>query len=118
MCALKAKYGSENTRKGGDGKSGPIVISGKEVDEVGFDVISKKQSAWSDLTIVSLDGLHIDSLNHQSPHLQQDHGKETTNLLSGLNWKELDLSRNLFNDWGEISSICKYLRALRVLKLK
>ncbi|KAL8884776.1 MAG: hypothetical protein Q9192_006770 [Flavoplaca navasiana] len=117
LCALRAKYGSENTPKGGDGKSSPIVISGKEVDEVGFDAISKKQSAWSDLTIVSLDDLHIDGLYHQSPHLQQDHGKEPTNLPSGLNWKELDLSRNLFNDWGEISNICKYLRDLRVLKL-
>ncbi|KAL8980057.1 MAG: hypothetical protein Q9205_004757 [Flavoplaca limonia] len=113
----RAKYGSENTPKGGDGKSSSIVISGKEVDEVGFDVISKKQSAWSDLTIISLDGLHIDSLYHQSPHLQQDHGKETINFPAGLNWKELDLSRNLFNDWGEISNICKYLRDLRVLKL-
>ncbi|KAL9025162.1 MAG: hypothetical protein Q9180_007716 [Flavoplaca navasiana] len=117
LCALRAKYGSENTPKGGDGKSSPIVISGKEVDEVGFDVISKKQSAWSDLTIVSLDGLHIDSLYHQSPHLQLDHGKETTDLPSGLNWKELDLSRNLFSDWAEVSKICKYLRDLRVLKL-
>ena len=115
---MREKYGSENIQKGENARSRAIVISGKEVDEVGFDVISRKQSTWSNLSIISLDGLRIDSLYHQSSCPQQDNGEEIRILSLGLKWTELDLSRNLIADWSEITKICKHLTDLRVLKLK
>ncbi|KAL8666965.1 MAG: hypothetical protein Q9168_007361 [Polycauliona sp. 1 TL-2023] len=117
LSALREKYGSENMSEGANERSSSIVISGKKVDEVGFDVISRKQSAWSDLAVVSLNALRIDSLFHYSPHSQQDSDKEVHALFSDLKWQELDLSRNLFADWDDITNICKHLRDLRVLKV-
>ncbi|KAI4280345.1 MAG: hypothetical protein L6R38_004528 [Xanthoria sp. 2 TBL-2021] len=118
LSALREKYGSENISKGTNERSSTIVISGKEVDEVGFDAISRKQSAWSALTIVSLDGLRIENRYENPLHTQQDYREQHRVLSSGLKWQELDLSRNLFADWDEITHICKYLKDLRVLKLK
>lgn len=104
--------------KGGNERSSTIVISGKEVDEVGFDVISRRQAAWSALTIVSLDGLRIRNLYANPLSIQQNYEEELRALYSGLEWEELDLSRNLFADWDEITRICRYLKYLKVLKLK
>ncbi|KAL8913181.1 MAG: hypothetical protein Q9171_001975 [Xanthocarpia ochracea] len=117
LSAVREKYGSGDMPQ--DVKGGPsiIVISGKEVDEVGFDAISTKLSAWSDLTIVSLDGLRIDSLYHKPSHSKQVHEADIRVLSSGLKWKELDLSRNLFDDWHEITNICSFTKELRVLNL-
>ncbi|KAL8926477.1 MAG: hypothetical protein Q9172_001780 [Xanthocarpia lactea] len=117
LSAVREKYGSGDIPQDAKGKSSIIVISGKEVDEVGFDAISRKQSAWSDLTIVSLDGLRIDSLYHKPSHSKQDHEADIRVLSSGLKWKELDLSRNLFDDWDEITNICSFTKELRVLNL-
>ncbi|CAO1604973.1 hypothetical protein XANCAGTX0491_008511 [Xanthoria calcicola] len=103
--------------KGGNERSSTIVISGKEVDEVGFDVISRRQAAWSALTIVSLDGLRIRNLYANPLSIQQNYEEELRALYSGLEWEELDLSRNLFADWDEITRICRYLKYLKVLKL-
>ncbi|KAL8863064.1 MAG: hypothetical protein Q9178_000437 [Gyalolechia marmorata] len=117
LSAVREKYGSGEIPQDVKGRSSIIVISGKEVDEVGFDAISRKQSAWSDLTIVSLDGLRIDSLYHKPHHSKQDHETDIRVLSSGLKWKELDLSRNLFDDWDEITTLCSFTKELRVLNL-
>ncbi len=115
---MREKYGSGDIPQDVKGRSSIIVISGKEVDEVGFDAISRKQSAWSDLTIVSLDGLRINSLYHKPSHSKQDHEADIRVLSCGLKWKELDLSRNLFDDWDEITNIYSFTKELRVLNLK
>ncbi|KAL8847034.1 MAG: hypothetical protein Q9221_007894, partial [Calogaya cf. arnoldii] len=117
LSALREKYGSQSIQNGANEKSSAIIIGGKEVDEVGFDAISKKQSAWSALTIVSLDGLRIKNINDTSHHAQQEHDEELRILSSGLKWQALDLSRNLFAGWNEITNICRSLEDLRVLKL-
>lgn len=104
--------------EGANERPSTIVISGKEVDEVGFDAISRKQAAWSALTIVSLDSLRIENLYENPLSTQQDYEEELRALYSGLKWKELDLSRNLFADWDEITRICRCLKDLKVLKLK
>ncbi|KAL8998016.1 MAG: hypothetical protein Q9169_002856 [Polycauliona sp. 2 TL-2023] len=118
LSALKEKYGSENASKTEAEKSSSIVISGKTVDEVGFDVISKKQSVWSDLTVVSLDALRIDNLYDKVLNLEQEQQQEESQVLSsGLKWQELDLSRNLFAEWDDVTAICAHLEELRILKL-
>ncbi|KAL8787151.1 MAG: hypothetical protein Q9213_002367 [Squamulea squamosa] len=114
VSAVKEKYGSETSLQNVKGKSNTILISGKEVDEVGFDAISKKQSAWSELEIVSLDGLRIKGFHKESPYPTKE---DLQVLPTDLKWKELDLSRNLFDDWNDVGAICSSLRELRVLKL-
>ncbi|KAL8770066.1 MAG: hypothetical protein Q9209_004104 [Squamulea sp. 1 TL-2023] len=114
LSAVREKYGLENSLQDIKRKSSTIVISGKEVDEVGFDAISKKHSAWSELEIVSLDGLRINGLHNELPYPTEE---DLPVLPTGLKWKELDLSRNLFDDWDVICTICSSLKDLRVLKL-
>ncbi|KAL8736158.1 MAG: hypothetical protein Q9166_000313 [cf. Caloplaca sp. 2 TL-2023] len=111
LSAVIEKYGSENEARS------TITISGKEVDEVGFDAISKKQSAWTELTTVSLDGLRIDSRYQEPLRSEQDYQCIQQVLPRGLKWRELDLSRNLFDEWNDIKNVCTFLPELRVLKV-
>lgn len=137
--ALKAKYVAEDfedpdahivfVTKEGDNARGrndplsklhqPIRISGKEVEEVGFDKIRKQLAELSELKIVILDGLCMD----RSIARLQD-GVDT--WPAGLTdikdtcpkVYELDLSRNLFEEWREIASICEQLDKLRSLRVE
>ena len=100
----------------------PIRISGKEVEEVGFDKIRNKLADLHELRIVILDGL---CMSRPEARLE---GKDKENLNAA--WPEgltdvteacpktieLDLSRNLFEEWREIASICEQLRRLNSLR--
>jgi hypothetical protein len=83
------------------------VISGKTVEEVGFEKIQREQSQLNKLKIVLVDGLRVNraasdsSIRDVCPKIV-----------------DLDLSRNLFEDYGEIIQICKELDDLRHLRLK
>lgn len=109
---MRSKYGSENISNDRINQDF-ITISGKQVDEVGFDVIAQKLSAWSDLEIVSLNGLRISS--HQPKPVVRFHSRM---LPTNLRWQELDLSNNLFESWDEILDICEALKELKTLKVK
>jgi hypothetical protein len=128
--ALKAKYASDPFEdpdvqivyESKDKKRETIRISGKEVEEVGFDKIRKQLADLKELKIVILDGLCMSrplaTLRERqgSPEVDawpadltdvQDACPKTT---------ELDLSRNLFEEWREIASICEQLDKLRSLR--
>jgi len=134
--ALKAKYASEGFEdssvhiafvvdKGALKKdplariNQPIRISGKEVEEVGFDKIRKQLAQLSELKIVILDGMRIE---RSAARLR--HG--VTEWDVGLNdvreacpkAVELDLSRNLFEEWREVASICEQLNKLKSLRVE
>jgi hypothetical protein len=133
--ALKAKYASEdfedpdveivfvgNERKALK-KSQPIRFSGKEAEEVGFDKIRKQLANLHELRIVILDGLCM-----SRPIARQ---REQKNAGEPLVWPdnltdikdacpktiELDLSRNLFEEWREIASVCEQLDRLTSLRV-
>ena len=99
-----------------------IEISGKIVQEVGFEKIRKQLAELQELRIVLLDGLCIAGLRAQpgSP------GSDDQEWLDKLNditktcprITELDLSRNLLENWIDVVGICRALPNLRVLKLK
>ncbi|KAI1933074.1 hypothetical protein LOZ66_006602 [Ophidiomyces ophidiicola] len=95
----------------------PIEISGKIVEEVGFEKIRKQLAALQELKIVILDGMRIRGV------LVEDQG-DTLRSEELQNIKEtcpkiieLDLSRNLLQDWKEVADICEQLDELRCLKL-
>ncbi|KAF2637026.1 hypothetical protein P280DRAFT_458747 [Massarina eburnea CBS 473.64] len=123
--ALKAKYASEDfedpdvkivfaTQKG----KSSVRISGKEVEEVGFDKIRKKLAALSELKIVILDGLCM-----ERPIARKGEGHDAwpeglTDVKDACPKAiELDLSRNLFEEWREIASICEQLPNLKGLRV-
>ncbi|KAL9598220.1 MAG: hypothetical protein Q9219_004640 [cf. Caloplaca sp. 3 TL-2023] len=116
LTAMTRKYGSKDT----DGimpHSEIVVISGKEIDEVGFDLISKKQSAWPGLKIISLDALRLNGICPE-PRSRKDRQRVREQILN-LNFQceELDLSRNLFESWTDVVDICSALPKLQILKL-
>jgi hypothetical protein len=92
----------------------PIVISGKEVEEVGFEKIKKLQAQLQDLRIVYLDGLLISHPVHRTTEGEKD--VEISNTCPRIN--TLDLARNLLESIEEVGYICQSLRQLRELRLK
>jgi hypothetical protein len=105
--AIRYKYATEPT-----GSSSmldiPIIISTKEVQEIGFDKIRTRLAQLHQLRIVLVDGLQVNKAEALEDSIERDCPMIV----------ELDLSRNLFDGWGEIVSICKKLNDLQTLKLK
>lgn len=103
------------------GRPGPkaIQISGKVVEEVGFDKIRKQLADLEELRIVLLDGLRISgvlsSYDQPKDHVIQAAPKIATTCPNVI---ELDLSRNLLSHWRDVWSICNQLKRLQRLRLK
>ncbi|KAF2274551.1 RNI-like protein [Westerdykella ornata] len=136
--ALKAKYASEYSEDPDvqivfvqadpnkdtlSQQNRPIRISGKEVEEVGFDKIRKQLADLHELRIVILDGLcmwrPIARLSARNKSTDADAWPSNLTDISDTCPKvtELDLSRNLFEEWREIASICEQLGKLRSLRV-
>ena len=93
---------------------GRIEISGKVVEEVGFERIRKQQAVLQELKIVVLDGLRICGVGKGV-----DVAQVQNEIFSTCpNITELDLSRNLFEDWKDVADICASLKKLRSLKAR
>ncbi|KAF2842286.1 tubulin-specific chaperone-like protein E, partial [Patellaria atrata CBS 101060] len=107
--------------------SKPIFISGKEVEEVGFDKIRRQLADLQGLRIVILDGLCItrpESRSFRQSISRLGSKSETGDAVSPSDVKdvcpkvtELDLSRNLFEEWREVLTICEQLGNLRNLRV-
>jgi len=89
-----------------------IRISGKAVEEVGFEKIQQQMSKLAELQIVVLDGLcvHGNDADNRSP-------KAPSYSAVCPKTKELDLSRNLFEDVADLLHICGGLEKLKALKM-
>lgn len=100
------------------GVESSIQISGKVVEEVGFEKIRKQLAALHELQIVILDNLCIRGLLPQD--VDSSRREEELRKIPDTCPKvvELDLSRNLIRRWGEVEDICSQLKSLRSLKLK
>ncbi|KAL8644688.1 MAG: hypothetical protein Q9210_007132, partial [Variospora velana] len=116
LSAMRIKYGSENDVQAGQ-TFDAIRIGGKDVDEVGFSLIAQKQSAWSNLKVISLNGLCLNGVSSKPWQLETRRNAvaEITGL--GLRCEELDLSRNLLENWYDVVAICSALSELQNLKL-
>ncbi|KAH7114492.1 hypothetical protein B0J11DRAFT_541114 [Dendryphion nanum] len=128
--ALRAKYASEEfedpdvevvfqVKPPSIHRPKPIRISGKEVEEVGFDKIRKQLADLHELKIVILDGLCM-SRPIATLKARKDNDVWPNNLCDVKDacpkTVELDLSRNLFEEWREVASICEQLLKLRSLR--
>lgn len=109
VTALHGKYASEAVAKR-EAEIQQIVFFGKKpAEEVGFDKIRRQLARVEDLTIVILDGTRI-----QLDVVDGDKSiKETSPLIF-----ELDLSRNLFEEFDQVIKICQELDGLKSLRLK
>jgi hypothetical protein len=114
--ALKFKYaGYTKDSESPGARQKPITISGKEVEEVGFEKIKKLQSRLNELRIVYLDGLLVsEPLNGQGQRAgEQDEISKTCPKINTL-----DLARNLLESLEEVAFVCQNLGQLRELRLE
>ncbi|KAG8533292.1 uncharacterized protein KY384_002075 [Bacidia gigantensis] len=99
-----------------------IEISGKTVEEVGFEKIERQLAGLTELKIVVLDSLRIRGITGV-PMSFAKHEAITSDVQQPLSWlrqtkiEELDLSRNLFEHWDEIYLVSQSIPRLQILKL-
>lgn len=111
LQALNDKYVAQLEQRNGRGSVAEIVISGKRAEEVGFDKIRRQQSKVDELTIVILEDMQISSALAQGED-------DSTIRKTCPKITQLDLSRNLLEDFGPVVSICRQLPAVRSLGIK
>ena len=110
ISALHEKYASEVDSKNHPVSSGRLIeISGKVVEEVGFDKIRRQLARVGDLKIVILDGMRIGFAVGEGERSVAETCPKIT---------ELDLGHSLFTDFDAPVRICEELGALKSLRLK
>ncbi|KAJ4380494.1 hypothetical protein N0V86_003849 [Didymella sp. IMI 355093] len=139
--ALKAKYADDDfedpsvqvvfvTKEGDNAQirkdpatrlNQPIRFNGKVAEEVGFDKIRKRLAQLEELKYVILDGLRmwrpeVRQIARSNGELEWPQGHVDIKDACPKTY-ELDLSRNLFEDWREIAAICEQLDRLRSLRV-
>ncbi|MCJ1388618.1 hypothetical protein MMC18_001465 [Xylographa bjoerkii] len=95
----------------------PISISGKVVEEIGFDKISERQAMLDEVQIAILDGARIAGYGPKpwwSPYgselLDKDFNQNESIVRFGKNLPKLqflDVSRNLLELWTDVTAICE-----------
>lgn len=99
-----------------------IKISGKEVEEVGFDKIRERLADLHELRIVILDDLCVAQplADDMRGAWMSGCNTELSNTVREVcpNVVELDLSRNLFEDVREVVATCEQLHRLNSLKIE
>lgn len=107
---MRRKYVSEDTFEPAPSvESGAqIEISGKVVEEVGFDKIRQQLSRLHELKNVIVDGQCIGSVSNE--------GEDIAATCPSI--EHLDLSKNLIQYFDQVVNICKKLPRLRKLKIK
>lgn len=97
----------------------PIKFSGKVAEEVGFEKIRKLLSELQELRIVVLDGMRISGVlaERGASPAEREAGLENIKR-TAPKITELNLSRNLFENWSEVTDICLQLGELKILKLE
>ncbi|KAJ5597693.1 hypothetical protein N7537_007777 [Penicillium hordei] len=124
--ALRGKYASESVNSlahndlagGATARGKAIEISGKVVEEVGFDKIRKQLAELQELRIVLLDGLRVVGVIASYNQAQVLHSEEAQKIGETCpKITELDLSRSLLSRWRDVWDICNQLKHLKKLKL-
>ena len=118
LDALGKKYSSpEPTIAGAEEE---IHISGKTVEEIGFDKIARQLATLHELRIVVLDGMCVGGLLARPRANELDLGVQEWRRVEKqeLKIQELDLESNLIEEWADVVGICSALRDLRVLGLR
>ena len=111
--AIQYKYSpaSGNTPSG----NGSIEISGKTVEEVGFNKIQQQISQLSQLRIVLIDSLSISGLR-ATDSVQTLVQAQNQLAMTCPNIVELDVGWNLIETWQEAADLCSALPKLRTFK--
>ncbi|RAL00977.1 putative tubulin-specific chaperone [Aspergillus ibericus CBS 121593] len=126
--ALREKYASEPLeeelarQKQGESATDdalpkPIEISGKVVEEVGFDKIRKQLAKLQELKIVLLDGQRVAGVLGHDASAEELEAAYAEIEQTCPQITELDLSQNLLASWSAVARICERSKLLKRLKL-
>ncbi|EXJ68238.1 uncharacterized protein A1O5_08853 [Cladophialophora psammophila CBS 110553] len=93
-----------------------IEISGKVVEEVGFERIQKQLSVLTDLKIVLVDELVVSGIARRGASRQHIRNAQLEVERTCPNIVELDLGWNVIETWRDIVDMCIPFRKLKILK--
>ena len=113
---LEKKYSSTSGRK--NNSQDVIQISGKTVEEVGFEKIERQLAGLTELKIVILDSLCVKGIHSNSGKSLGSASSSGASLpwLHEMKVEQLDLSRNLLETWTDILLLVDSLPRLRGLE--
>ena len=127
MQALKHKYASEQEEEEFKDPDVHVVFNyqppktvsfnGKPAEEIGFDKIRKQLAQLEELKIIILDGLCM-ARPEARGRMWIENGEKKDVAETCPKAVELDLSRNLFEEWREVAAICEQLPGLRSLRVE
>lgn len=115
LDAIKSKYAPAAVG-GGHAADGLIEISGKVVEEVGFDRIQKQLSILADLKIVLVDELVVSGLTHRHASEEDKYNAQSDLEQTCPNIVELDLGWNAIETWQDVADACLPFKKLKILK--
>jgi tubulin-specific chaperone E len=129
LDALRFKYVAEETKEdpfgtskavaGGFVPSGSVIeISGKVVEEIGFERIRKQQAELQNLRIALLDGLRLSGVTRERHDPGAVAAAQEAVAQTCPQLVELDLGWNLLETWTDVAEICLPLQKLQVLKAR
>ncbi|KAK5054591.1 hypothetical protein LTR84_001482 [Exophiala bonariae] len=117
--AIRFKYGMSKTdprTESAETETTPIAISGKVVEEVGFEKIQKQLSVLGDLRIVLVDELIVsgvarrDATTQEVEDAQEELSKTCPSLI------ELDVGWNTIENWQDVADMSLPFKKLKILK--
>ena len=115
LQAIEHKYASSSATNGTalPGTQSLIEISGKTVEEVGFEKIQTQISRLSDLKVALVDELNVTAVAREKDDLQ-DAQAQLGEICPNIS--ELDIGWNAIETWQDVADICTPFRKLRTLK--
>ena len=90
-----------------------LHISGKEVEEVGFDKVQAQLADLQHLRVVLLDGMRIGKICNEEQVVSSEDVKDIREICPEV--VDLDVGRNLFEEWSEVLDIAVQLGKLTSL---
>lgn len=93
-----------------------IEISGKVVEEVGFDKIEKQLSTLTNLKIVLVDELVVSGIAPRGSSREDIQAAQVELAKTCPNIVELDIGWSVIETWQDIVDICAPLKKLKILK--
>ncbi|OQU96676.1 CAP-Gly domain-containing protein [Cladophialophora immunda] len=118
--AIKFKYAPVNNLRANAASAREvddmIEISGKVVEEVGFERIQKQLSVLADLKIVLVDELVVSGIARHGSSTQHIRNAQLELERTCPNIVELDLGWNIIETWQDIVDMCVPFRKLKILK--
>jgi hypothetical protein len=115
--AVKFKYAPTTVPNANNNVADEMIeISGKVVEEVGFERIQKQLSVLTDLKIVLVDELVVSGVACRGASRDEIQQAQFELAQTCPNIVELDIGWNVIETWQDVADICQPLKKLKISK--